>query len=114
MMHASRPDLDAKLVSLRQFVASCPSPVRGVRLVEFSRAQILEATDVPLQDVEGRVTLFVCKGLLVDWVYRNQLLYLRASERSGPVPSWERVFAEEDLADVKAILRATDAGDGPP
>ena len=102
--------VEAKLVSLRQFLGTCLPALRRVRLVQYRGADSLEAVDVGLDELETEVAASVREGSRVDWVCRNERLYLRVSDADGPAPSWERVFAEEDLADVKALLR--DAGFG--
>lgn len=98
----------SKLASLRQFVAACPPPLRGVRLVQCCGTEFLGARDVARDDVERQVMGSVSEGFSVDWVCRNQTLYLRVFASDGPMPSWERVFAEEDLADAKSAMRQAD------
>lgn len=106
-----RAQLEAKLVSLRQFVATWPHNLSGARLVQYCAVDFLAAVDFPLEEIERQVTGSVCGGFFVDWICRNQLLYLRVFEFDRPKPSWERVFAQEDLADVKFILREAGFGD---
>lgn len=105
-----RAQLDAKLFSLRQFLSACPPRLDGVRLVQYCGVDLLGTSDVALEDLEAQVAGSMCEGLRVDWVCRNEFLYLRVFAGDGPVPSWERVFAEEELANVRSILRAAGFG----
>lgn len=100
-----RADVDARLVALRQFLSALPFKLRGVRLVRYRGADFLGIDDVALEDLEGQVAASVREGRRVDWLSRNALLYLRVSPSEGPAPSWERVFAEQDLADARSVLK---------
>jgi hypothetical protein len=95
-----------RLAALRRFREACPPGLRAARLMQFRGADFLGASDVAFDAIEDQVSASVRSGLSVDWIYRSGILYLRASEPGGPVPSWERVFAQEDLADVRALLGA--------
>lgn len=103
--HHAGDEVDARLVALRQFLAACPFKLRGVRLVRYRGADFLVIDDVALQDLERQVAASVHEGCRVDWLSRNALLYLRVSASDGPAPSWERVFAEQDLADARSMLK---------
>jgi hypothetical protein len=94
----------ATLKSLHQFLASCPPGLRGVRLFRQSTIDDLVATDVAADDIDTRLADCIGQGLSVDWLLRNQVLYLRATEADGRAPSWERILAGEDMADVRRIL----------
>lgn len=104
----SHPLIDARLASLRQFLSACQLTLHGVRLVQYHGADFRGSIDVALENVEQHVTDSVGDGFRVDWICRNELLYLRVFEGEGAAPSWERVFAEEDLANVRSVLK--DAG----
>ena len=95
-------------MALRQFMAACPATLQGARLVQYGCVEFVRALDIAPADIEGQVTECVCEGFSVDWVCRNEVLYLRACLSDGARPSWERVFAEGDLAHVRSIL-----GDAP-
>jgi hypothetical protein len=47
----------------------------------------------------------VREGFQVDWSERQQRVYLRVWEFGGPEPEWPKVFAEQPLVDVAALLR---------
>ena len=97
--------VQAKLVTLRSFLAACPPQLHVARLVQYCGADFVTASDVGLGDVENQVAASMGEGFTVDWVCRNDVLYLRVLEIVGSGPSWERVFAEQDLHDVRNILR---------
>jgi len=103
--------VEARLVALRQFLALCIPSLHGARLVEYRGVDLLGAVDVALADLETQVTRSLSEGQRVDWLCRNGRLYLRTFAADAPAPSWERVFAEEDVADVRAILREAGLGD---
>ena len=91
-------------MALRQFMATCPSGLLGARVFRYGDADLLDTIDIAVADVDGVIAASMADGLAVDWVYRNALLYLRVFEADRQPPSWERVFAQQDLADVRAIL----------
>lgn len=99
-----RATVEPTLVSLRHFLSSCPPGLQGVRVVRYSGGGLLGALDVALPELEGKVSDAVREGCSVAWVWRNALLYLQVVQAGGPAPSWERVFAEQDLADVRSVL----------
>lgn len=108
MPAAPSEQVEVRLRALRQFLAGCPPNLQAARIVQFTGMDFLGTVEVPLAEVEGHVAASVRDGSAVDWVWRNEVLYLRALVPGGAVASWERVFAEQELADVKSILR--DAG----
>lgn len=75
------------------------------RLVKYSGVQFVGAIDLAPDEIEDEITGLTCEGFNVDWNEHDGKVYLRAWEYPGPEPVWHLVFAEEDLADVKAILR---------
>jgi hypothetical protein len=100
-------------MALRAFMLACPPTLQGARVVQYRGADFRGALDVAVADIENQVAGSVGDGFLVDWVCRNEVLYLRVAESAAPGPSWERVFAEDEMGDVRSILR--DAGfDGNP
>lgn len=102
--------IEARLLALRQFLATCPPKLRGARVFRYCGADLLDALDVPPAQMEAQVSASMSEGLRVDWLCRNELVYLRVFEGAGPVPSWERVFAQQDLEEVRAMLQEADAG----
>lgn len=48
---------------------------------------------------------------MVGWESHDDCLYLYAQEPGCPLPTRDKLFAEEALADVDAILRAAGFGD---
>lgn len=105
--------IEQKLMALRQFVSTCPPGLHGARVFRYGGADLLETFDIPMADVGGQIAGAMGTGRSVDWVYRNALLYLRVFESGQQPPSWERVFAQHDLADVRALL-GDDAAGGQP
>jgi hypothetical protein len=79
--------------------------VSGCRLVQYVGVDLLGAIDIPLGKVESQIEGLVCEGIRVAWAQQGRLMYLRAWDGDGPEPAWSKVFAEEPLADVEAILR---------
>ena len=75
------------------------------RLVQYLGVEMLGAIDVPLGHVESQIEGLICEGFSVDWAQDGSRMYLRAWEFGGPEPPWSKVFAEEHLADIDAILR---------
>ena len=61
--------------------------------------------DLPLGEVESQIVGLVCEGFRVDWAEHGRRLHLRVWEGGGPEPPWPKVFAEEHLTDIDAILR---------
>jgi hypothetical protein len=101
----TKAKVEARLVALRQFLAACPLKLSGGRIVRYGGGDVQLKADILLADIEQRVSDCVCEGLAVDWMYRNEVLYLRVTESSGHAPSWERLFAEQDVADAQDVLR---------
>jgi hypothetical protein len=104
----------ATLAALRHFRSICPPGLRGGRAVECRDAEFLGTSDIALDAIDAQVTSSLSEGMAVDWVYRNGLLYLRAYPPGARPPSWEQVFAQEDLADVRSILGQADTGGDTP
>lgn len=102
------PLVEARLVSLRQFQATCPPMLQGARLFRYRGPDLAAAVDVLLENLEAEVAACIADGFGVDWICRNDLLYLRVVEADALPPSWERVFAQQDMADVTAILRGAE------
>jgi hypothetical protein len=107
-MTASHAEVEAKLVAVRTFLATCPPRLIGARLVQYRGPDLLRTEDLKVEDLEPQLAACVREGLSVDWLYRSGLLYLRVFDSGVAAPSWERLFAEQELSAVQAILR--DAG----
>lgn len=78
--------------------------VDSCRWVEYVGVKMIGAIDVPLDDVEKRMRNALCEGRRVDWNEQGGTMFLRIWD--GDVePTWDKVFAEESLADIDEILR---------
>jgi hypothetical protein len=69
------------------------------------------AKDVPLNEIEVEIVGCLEEGLLVGWETKARRLYLSVQEPDCPLPAWEKVFREEAMEDVDAILRTAGFGD---
>lgn len=107
-MTASHAEVEARLVALRAFLATCPPRLSGARLVQYRGPDLLRREDLALDDLEARLASCVREGLCADWLYRSGILYLRVFDSGVAAPSWERLFAEQEMSDVQAILRDAD------
>lgn len=99
-----RARLDAQIAAFRAFAAQ--REFSSCRLVHYIGVDTPNAKDVPLNDVEAEILGCLEEGLLVGWETNAGRLYLSVQEPDCPLPPWDKVFAEEALKDVGAILRA--------
>lgn len=77
----------------------------SVRLVHYVGANAPNAKDVPLSEVCEEVENCIDEGFYVDWCRRSGQLTILVQEPDGPIPPWDKVFAEQPLVDVDALLR---------
>lgn len=97
-----RAKLNAKLAAYRNWFGG--RSVHSCRLVHYCGVTCVAKT-LPLEEVEREIEGLVCEGFYVDWAEHDARLFLRVWEFGGPEPEWAKVFAEEPLADVDALLR---------
>lgn len=67
--------------------------------------------DLDPSEFHAALAEWLAEGYVVGWESNGGCLYLYAQEPGCPIPSAEKLFAEEELADVEAILRAAGFGD---
>ena len=103
MDDAFRSGLDAKLADLRAWAGS--HRFSGCRFVQYCGFERVGALDLAPAEAEAQVVSLLCGGFRVGWAEHDGRLYLRVWEFDGPEPPWPKVFAEEHLADVGAIVR---------
>ena len=96
--------LEDTLASLHRFLASCPPGLQGVRLLRYGGGDLLSVTDLHVDGLGAELAAAVGEGASVDWVRRNALLYVRVAEAGRAPPSWERLFAEQDMAAARSAL----------
>ena len=60
----------------------------------------------PLGEVEAEIAACLQEGFLVDWKTKAQRLFISVQEPGFSPPAWDKVFAEQALVDVAALLRA--------
>lgn len=99
------------LASLHRFLASCPPGLKGVRLLRYGGGDLLSVTDMGVAALDTQVAAAVSEGATVDWVRRNACLYVRVAEAGRAPPSWERLFAEQDMAAARSALDREGSGD---
>jgi hypothetical protein len=84
--------------------------VRACRLVHYCGTDGPNSADVPLVEIEARVMGCIDEGFDVRWAMRAETLYVCVQEPTGPVPEWTKVFSEEPLEDVNAMLKEAGFG----
>lgn len=106
-MHNSTPEFEAKLQQVlsafRAFAEK--TPLSSARLVHYAGANEPNGMDVNLTDAEAEISSSIAEGFHVDWAANDGRLYLLIQEPDGPLPAWDKVFAEAALVDVNEILR---------
>lgn len=75
------------------------------RLVHYAGVDRPNAVDVELDEVLNQISGCLAEGFYIDWYEQDSRLYLCVQEPDCPVPSWEKVVAEEAIEDVDQILR---------
>jgi len=75
------------------------------RLVHYAGVGKPNAKDVPLANVIDEVEGCYLQGFLVDWYDHQSILYLCIQEPGCPMPTFEKMVAEEAIEDVNEILR---------
>jgi hypothetical protein len=111
MTHVT-PEFERKLQqTLKAFEAFARGqPLLRGRFVLYAGVNKPNAWDLPPTDFRKAIVEWLGQGYVVGWHCRDDWLYLYAQEPGCPVPSAEQLFAEEELADVSAILRAAGFG----
>ncbi|WP_430388286.1 hypothetical protein [Dyella sp. 20L07] len=103
---------DIKLASVlgayREFVAH-DKPVR-CRLVHYCGSDVVGGVDVPVDEIEARITAYLAEGFHFDWKWKGDGILIWVQEPDGPLPHWELVEREEPLGDVAAILQRAGFG----
>ena len=85
--------------------------VSSCRLVHYAGVGAPSAVDVSPEDIEQVLARCIIEGYLVDWNAVDERVHLAVQEPGCPMPSWEKVFSEEELVDVDALLRAAGFAD---
>lgn len=97
-----RAMLDARMSDYRKWLRNQrPS---GCRWVHYTGVEMTGACDVPLDEVEARLTNAMREGFHAGWAEHQGRIYVRIWEGDAE-PPWKKVFAEESLVDVSEILR---------
>jgi hypothetical protein len=78
------------------------------KLVQYVGVELAGVIDVSIDEVEPQIEGLLGEGFYVDWADHNNFIYLMVWEYSGPEPDWNKVFAEQSLVNVEALLRAAD------
>lgn len=94
----------ARLAAFQAWLAL--HPFSHCRLVQYSGVDLVGAMDVEPSDVEAQIAGLLAEGFRVDWLDRDQKLFLRIWEGRCPEPGWDAVLAARPLADVAAILKS--------
>lgn len=102
MNDAFRAMLDAMLADYGAW--SKERSISGCRWVQYTGVEMTGAMGLPLDEVASGLENAVCEGFRVDWAEHEGRLYVRVWEGEDE-PAWDKVFAEESLADVSEILR---------
>jgi len=106
------PSFDIKLASVleayREFVAA-DKPVR-CRLIHYCGLDVVGGVDVPVDEIEARITGCLAEGFHLDWKRQGKGILIWVQEPDGPLPPWESVEREEPLGDVAAILQRAGFG----
>ncbi|MEQ4619586.1 MAG: hypothetical protein ABN482_16285 [Corticimicrobacter sp.] len=90
----SGPDAAEQATCLQRWAADMQP--RRWRLVEYSGAECLGASDLPAHAVDGRIRALTDQGFHLAGARQGQTAVLCAHEGT-PVPPWPSVFAERDL-----------------
>ena len=111
MTHVT-PEFERKLKqTLNAFEAFARGrPLARGRLVLYAGVNKPNVRDLSPTDFRKAIAEWLGQGYVVGWHCRDDCLYLYAQEPGCPVPAPEKLFAEEELADVSAILRAAGFG----
>lgn len=68
------------------------------------------ASNLEPSDFRAAIAERLGQGYAVGWECNGECLYLYAQEPGCPLPSPDKLFSEEELADVEAILKAAGFG----
>lgn len=91
---------------LDEYARWCASRhLTSCRLVHYVGVDSPNAIDVPLSQVRNQIEGCLREGLMVAWGQRDSCVYLAIQEPGCPMPSWEKVWKEEALVDVEALVR---------
>lgn len=85
-------------------IASC-------RLVHYAGANKPNAIDVSPQEITKQISGCLAEGFYVDWFHTDSCVHLLVQEPGCPIPTWEKVIAEEALVDVDALLKRAGLSD---
>ncbi len=99
---------EAKLTEFRQVIWN--TAISSYRLVHYAGAGAPNGKDVSVNDIEGEIAGCLAEGLLVGWYIQGARFFLYAQEPGCPIPSLEKVAAEQALIDVDAILNGVGLG----
>jgi hypothetical protein len=80
------------------------------RFVLYAGVNKPNACDLRPADFHKAIAEWLGQGYVVGWQCCDDCLYLYAQEPGCPIPAPDKLFAEEELADVSAILRAAGFG----
>lgn len=75
------------------------------RLVHYVGVDKPNAKDVALDEVSVELEGSLAEGFLADWYEHQSILYLCIQEPGFPMPTLDKIIAEEAIEDVEEILR---------
>ena len=75
------------------------------RLVHYCGVDSPNCIDVHIDDIWAQIEGCLAEGFLVNWSENNNVVYICVQEPDCPIPSWGKVYAEEAIENVDAILK---------
>lgn len=76
------------------------------RLVHYCGVGSPNAADISAERIAEEIEGCLREGFTVNWAALGKRVFIAVQEPGCPIPPWEKVFAEEAIEDVDAILRS--------
>ena len=96
--------LDTALAAYRAYAAD--RQTTSCRLVHYIGAGRPNVIDVAVGEIEGRIFGCLAEGFAIGWFAEGDRTYVWVQEPDGPMPSRDKVVAEEALVDIDGLLKA--------
>jgi hypothetical protein len=75
------------------------------RLVHYCGVDSPNSIDIESNCVWENIQNCLEEGFFVDWGILDKKIFVLVQEPGCPIPSWEKVYAEQEIENVDEILR---------